>query len=253
MFIYTESHKEKGYGLKYDTLRYAGNTYDSAVWELEKIILSRILNKRKKLTTLDFACGTGRITSYLEKLDIHPLTGLDVSQSMLQFAKKKLRYTKLVTTDIATSRFAKTHERYFQTILAFRFFLNADPELRRVMFNRLHTMLSDEGKLIFNIHGNTNSVRCIPVFFHNLLMKSTRIFRNHNSDPFTFKQQLSVIEIYNILSETGFRVEHIYSYAFLPTFMFKLLPYTIWNKIENKLIYTHFLIGTHLIFVCAKQ
>ena len=53
----------------------------------------------KEIALLDFACGTGRITEFLED-KVNYSTGVDVSESMLKIARKKLKLTKIIKADL---------------------------------------------------------------------------------------------------------------------------------------------------------
>src|SRR3989344_2070945 len=116
-YSYTNSHKSKDHGKNYDKRIYTGNTYDNRVWILEKKILKKILPSDKKLAILDFACGTGRISSYLEELGYQNISGIDVSDSMLQEAKKKLKVTQLIKADVNDLLGVKKIKKKFDVII----------------------------------------------------------------------------------------------------------------------------------------
>jgi predicted TPR repeat methyltransferase len=103
---------------------------------------------------LDFACGTGRITSFLEDC-VTTSTGVDISGSMLAVAGQKLKRTEIIEADITAGNIFKS--RQFNLITAFRFFLNAEPELRSTAIEALADLLTEDGCLVFNNHHNLGS------------------------------------------------------------------------------------------------
>ena len=100
---YRESHKNPGKGESYAE-SFAECNYKALIWSWEKEILQKILKKylnksRSEINYLDFACGTGRITEIIES-KVGEAYGVDVSDEMLSVAKKKLKRTKLINTDL---------------------------------------------------------------------------------------------------------------------------------------------------------
>lgn len=153
---YRESHKYQSKGTEYEQY-YQTQTWQKFLWSREQQILLGILDKYfagKEIHLLDFACGTGRIAALLEDR-VKTSTGIDVSGSMLAVARQKLTRTQIIEADITTENILKP--RKFNLITAFRFFLNAEPELRRAAIRALADLLDDEGYLVFNNHQNIGS------------------------------------------------------------------------------------------------
>ena len=153
---YRESHKYQGKGDEYEAY-YEGQAWEKFLWSREQEIILRILDKYfagKEIHLLDFACGTGRITSLLETR-VKTSTGVDVSGSMLAIARKKLRRTEIIEADITTEDVLAG--RKFNLITAFRFFLNAEPELRSSAIKALVELLDEDGYFVFNNHHSLGS------------------------------------------------------------------------------------------------
>lgn len=154
MYRYSHAHEEKG--ISYEE-NYTTNIWDKYIWENEQAILQKILERYFKTTDihlLDFACGTGRITSFLENFTLQS-TGIDVSSSMLKIAQDKLKKTKLVQADLITNPVFKKES--FNLITAFRFFVNADDKMRTQAVTTLANLLKKDGLFIFNNHQNESS------------------------------------------------------------------------------------------------
>jgi SAM-dependent methyltransferase len=124
------------------------------MWELEKQVLRALVDARSPQRILDFACGTGRISSFLEQsfadLEIH---GIDISESMLSIARAtavRANYSR-IDSQAARARFG---DGSFDMILAFRFFANAQPALRQTIAADLVALLAEKGVLVVNNHRN---------------------------------------------------------------------------------------------------
>lgn len=153
---YKESHKYEGKGDEYEAY-YKAEAWEKFIWSREQEIILRILEKYfagKEINLLDFACGTGRITGLLESR-VKTSTGVDVSGSMLAIARSKLKRTEIVEADITTENVLES--RKFNLITAFRFFLNAEPELRSSAIKAIVELLDEDGLLVFNNHHSLGS------------------------------------------------------------------------------------------------
>lgn len=153
---YRESHKYEGKGAEYEQY-YQKGAWQRFLWSREQEIILKILKKYlagKEVHLLDFACGTGRIAALLEDR-VKTSTGVDISGSMLAIAGKKLKRTEIIEADITAENILKP--RTFNLITAFRFFLNAEPELRRAAIRALVELLDEEGYLVFNNHQSLGS------------------------------------------------------------------------------------------------
>jgi len=153
---YRDSHKYTAKGAEYER-HYETQAWDRFLWSREREILLKILAKYfadRDVHLLDFACGTGRITSFLEDC-VTTSTGVDVSNSMLEIARQKLKRTEIIEADITVDNIFKL--RQFNLITTFRFFLNAEPELRSMAIEALTDVLTEDGYLVFNNHHNLGS------------------------------------------------------------------------------------------------
>ncbi len=152
---YRDSHKATEKGASYD--RGYRRPWEDFLWSRERHALSKILDRGfpdQETHLLDFACGTGRITEFLEHR-VSTSVGVDVSTSMLARAKPKLKRTELIQADLTRGNVLQG--RRFNLITAFRFFLNAEPELRLEAIKILSSLLTEDGCLIFNNHHNLGS------------------------------------------------------------------------------------------------
>jgi len=103
---------------------------------------------------LDFACGTGRITSVVENFSQHSYA-VDVSESMQARARKRCKRTVFFLEDITKARLGIEP---VQLATAFRFFGNAENELRLAALGAIRRQMASGGYLIINNHRNPSSI-----------------------------------------------------------------------------------------------
>jgi SAM-dependent methyltransferase len=237
---YRYSHQSSEYGRNYQK-HYSGDNYNTRVWELEKIVLDSLLKKyfgsHKIRRFLDFACGTGRVCSYLEN-KVEKSTGVDVSASMLEIAENKCQKTNFLIADI-TNKNTLSGEKY-DLITAFRFFLNAEAGLKKSVLLQLRNLLDKNGILVLNIHGNKHSFRHLPLTLNNW-------FRGKKTG-----NEVSLKEMEEILNETGFVIKDFYPVSFLPRF-FTYLPKKWWKNLELALSKSYFIRKWPVVFILVAQ
>lgn len=151
---YRNSHMQSG--SNYDS-NLAGSAFDNymAVWEkkhLQQILKTSFPSGIGKY--LDFACGTGRITEQIAP-SAHQSTAVDISPTMLAEARKKCPNTNFYLGDITTN---DPDLGQFDLISSFRFFGNAQDELRHAALSSICKRLAPDGKLLINSHRNPRAI-----------------------------------------------------------------------------------------------
>lgn len=209
------------------------------VWQLEKGILDHILStfyRDLQIHYLDFACGTGRILSYLEERTKYAI-GVDLSPSMLEVALKNNKSAEIIKADLTKDDVLG--ERKFNLITAFRFFPNAQPELRKQAMQVLNRHIEDNGYIVFNNHKNVGSAR-------NRLAK---LFGHREYSG------MSIAEVKSLLVESSLEIVKVYHICVFPVFgKHTLVPLCLLRPIEVFLSRRRLLknLGENLIFVCRK-
>ena len=152
---YRTSHLHKGDRYDDELSANAWNAY-TAEHELNIIrdIIKKFFNGRVK-RCMDFACGTGRLTAVLQDL-AEECVGIDVSPSMLDIAKQKCKKATFSLCDLTKDN---PDLGAFDLITAFRFFGNAQDELRLAALSALHRYLAPQGYLVLNNHRNPKAVQ----------------------------------------------------------------------------------------------
>ena len=237
---YCQAHLGKNRGEKYEQKMFHSKTYETAIWQLEKHILDKLIQLRNFNNFLDFACGTGRVVSYLES-KVKNSYGLDVSQDMVRVAESKTTRTNFLIKDITQQGVGELADR-FDLITAFRFFLNAEPNLRVQAIKAIEEILEPSGLFIFNIHQRKPSVNYFLARFKALIKRK----------PLT-ANWLSKKEVKEFIESSKLEIREIYSYVALPRFLFRFLPKKIWFFLEKIFISRKIHLGSYLIIVCKKD
>lgn len=214
---YIDSHKKDGKGVEYDK-RYKTDPWYRSLWQREQSVLKNIIETYlggREIHLLDFACGTGRICGFLESYTVTSV-GVDVSESMLELASQNTTRTVLIKTDLTSDNVLI--ERKFNLITAFRFFLNAEPALRKAALRTIVPLLADDGYFVFNNHRNSTS----PL---------VRFKYGRSRKPRNF---MSMQEMYELANEFGLEIIKIYPVGFLSLPKIKLPP--IFNNAVDSIL-----------------
>lgn len=151
---YRESHLDKG--VRYDA-SLAESPFDAymASWERKHLpdVVRRFFPDGPQ-RYLDFACGTGRITEQVAPM-ARQSTGVDISPTMIEEARKKCPQTRFHLADL-TQQDPDLGE--FDLITSFRFFGNAQDELREGALRAITKRLTRGGHLVINSHRNPRAL-----------------------------------------------------------------------------------------------
>ncbi|MCZ0737148.1 class I SAM-dependent DNA methyltransferase [Phreatobacter sp. AB_2022a] len=204
MSSYRDSHSAPGYARLYD--RTFAEGYYARLWnDVERPLVQSILaglaagGARR---SLDFACGTGRILALHEAI-FDDVVGNDVSAEMAARARERCPRARIVVGDV-TAQGAGRVPRDRQVCTAFRFFLNAEPELRHAAMAALRDCLVRDGHLVANFHVNSIS----PM---------GRLYRVRNAlARRTINNVMSEGEAVALFRSHGFAVEAVHRYGLWP-------------------------------------
>ncbi len=243
LYQYSQSHSHPEYGSKYEETYARGYYYYQ--WKyIEKPLIERIFNKLKLLnvkTCLDIACGTGRILSVVEA-HFPETFGVDISESMLKRAKYKCKKSLLIRSDVTQIPLDHT----FDLITAFRYFLNAEEELREKTLSNVYNLLNKDGIFILNIHVNSRSLRGRYYTLRN------KIGGKNIANVFEYDDLVSD------LNKHGFIVTETYWYSYLPRFgsYFSFIPKYFMPIIEKVSRNSEFIpeyMAESFLIICRKS
>ena len=171
-------------------------------WLIEQRFLADLLRSRLPpgpQSVADFACGTGRVLEFLGRHYPHPV-GIDISPDMLALARDRCPEATVVLGDVTTSPALAPGP--FDLITAFRFFLNAEPDLRSAALTWMRGALRPSGFVVANFHLNPVSLRGT---YLRLRMK-----------PAARPPMLSLEDARQLFVAHGFTVHQTLGYGFLP-------------------------------------
>jgi predicted TPR repeat methyltransferase len=223
----------------YDAKLFSPGSFDAAIWEREQQLLDRVVQDRvqQHASYLDFACGTGRVLSHVER-HFSTAVGLDISDTMLTVARGRVRTATLVQGDATVDAQVLDGQR-FDFITAFRFFLNAQPALREDAMALLASSLRDaNSRLLFNVHGNRYSTRAL------VAAKASITREQFNS--------MSVRECMDLAERHGLEIVEWYGIGSYDKSLLRVLPLGTWRWAERvaRLPKT---LAVYLYFLCRRK
>ncbi len=243
---YRTSHLSPGKGLSYEA-SFQRLPYRRIVWKWEQQVLhylfTRIRREKRFIRYVDFACGTGRILCFAERY-VDEALGIDVSATMLNVAADKVRRSRLVLGDLTKQQMLD--ENSVDIVTAFRFFLNAQPDLKEEALRAIGRALADDGYLIFNIHMNKGCV----------LERAIHAYRRIRNIQHGHAVSMSIHDVQMLLNGTNFEIIELYHYGLIPVshedqrFMIGFI-----DALERLLSRVSFLspYSQYIIYVCKKR
>jgi SAM-dependent methyltransferase len=235
---YRTSHLADGKGRSYDAA-FRELPWRAFMWQRERRVLDEILWKHfagRPIAHLDFACGTGRVLGAVgarARLSV----GVDVSPGMLQVARRNAPTVELIQADI--TRGDVLGDEVFDLITAFRFFPNAQDELRADALRALVAHLADGGLLVFNNHRNDSS----------LLHRLARLAGGSS-------RTLSLAEVHSLTGSAGLRILEAFPIGILPATDRHMLVPPFLHRLADGLARGRgwgIALAQNVIFVCGRQ
>jgi ubiquinone/menaquinone biosynthesis C-methylase UbiE len=171
-------------------------------WLVEQQLLADILRTDLppgSSSVADFACGTGRVLEFLSEYVPSPV-GIDVSPDMLDIARDRCSTATLIRGDVTTTPHLAPGP--FDLITAFRFFLNAEQELKTQVLAWMRHSLQPGGLVVANLHLNPFSLR--------------GAYLRLRMPPSTRPSMMSVKQARRLFTANGFTVRRIVGYSYLP-------------------------------------
>jgi len=212
---YRESHKSKNKGEEYHR-RFHENNFQSLVYKWEQKILKEISKDKVYSDYLDFACGTGRITKILAPY-AENATGIDISEEMLKTARKVVADANFIHGDVTTEVIERITS--YDIITCFRFFTNAQDELRESVLSWISDHTENDGYFIFNIHMNSNSPYALLARGYEFFFGKRKGF-NH----------ITLKDLSKMGLDSSYKVVKLYGYGIFPVIREQRKMHTITIK-----------------------
>jgi len=234
---------------RYDSRQYGADSYSDLLWSLEREYLASLIEDMRTtheaIDYLDFAAGTGRVIEFMED-KVDSAVGIEISPAMIERANQKLTRGRMICIDI-TADDAGIEGRY-DLITAFRFVLNAEPNLRQSGINALAKRLKDDDSiLIFNNHGNLLS--------YKLLLWPLFRFRSRGSVGRSPSGYMTNREAHRIARRAGLEITKTMGYGFLSGRVAAVLPAERIARIERAISRSRVLrpFCVNQVYVAMKQ
>lgn len=217
---YNGRFRSDGEVSSYEDGEYAPGSYASFIWALQRPFLEKYLLHQKStvpsVRLLDFACGTGRVLSFVEDL-VDESVGLDISPEMVRIAAGKCRRSTFYIGNIIDDPQIVVGK--YEVITLFRFLLNAEPDLRLAILRWLRSRMNEQhGFLIANMHGNAWSLRHSALSFHKWRKRSTSS-GEEGSDQLL--SEMTPRDVYNLFRTSGFEIVEQIGFGLLPQVVFR--------------------------------
>jgi predicted TPR repeat methyltransferase len=245
---YREKFQSSHIARIYDDVVYDPASYESLIWEIEKrLLLGKVEEFRlthPRIEYLDFATGSGRILSFLEDV-VDQATGIEISASMVKRAQQRVKSARILCFDI-TEVDPEPMSRY-DVITAFRFFANAEPNLRLSAMQAIVSKLRDHSSIImFNNHRNALS-------YKGLLRPLDRVLA-HDGSYKSSGNCLSPRQVQDLTDAVGLKIRQVQGYGLLSGKIRPLVSFT------RQLEWEQWLSGTRLaafgacqLYVCTRR
>ncbi len=194
---YRDSHM--GRGQDYHAI-FTESPHTAKLWQMERSALDQAVQRFFPVeppTHLDFACGTGRILHHLQPL-VASSVGVDISASMLEVARKNSPSAQFIVGDLTQDDLLQGQS--FDLITAFRFFPNAQPDLRSQVMSKLAELLTPRGIIVFNNHLNADSL------YQSLLARTGR-------DP---GHAMPMSEVDDLVASSGLQIRQESGFMLVP-------------------------------------
>ncbi|PKM49619.1 MAG: class I SAM-dependent methyltransferase [Firmicutes bacterium HGW-Firmicutes-7] len=193
------------------------------LWESEKILFGKYFKREEKI--IDIGCGTGRVTYGLHALGYNELTGLDISEEMLQEAIKinSIRKTNIEFMLGDVTKLEAKNNSYDGAVFAYNGLMQIPWLKNRVKaFKEINRILKVGGNFIFTTHDMDNVHENVQRYWREeieLWRKGKQnprlaefgdlIYKSYDREMYMHVPKRE--EIVNCLSETGFEIiEDIY-------------------------------------------
>jgi len=242
---YSDHYQGRSEARYYQDVMLRKGGFDDLLWRSEQKLLRRLMSRHcpahRAASVLDFACGTGRILSFL-KPRVGSVVGVDISQQMLEIAKEQVPGVDVLCADIVERPEDVPGDQ--DIITSFRFLLNAEHGLRESCFRALREKLRDDDSiLIVGLHGNPLSRRALANLRNRLVTRSRPALRS-----------FGMADMRALAAKCGLRVVDGTGTGYLPPTVEKLLPRGATSLVEGMLAGRPLLwkYGSNLIVVCKR-
>lgn len=148
----------KNYNLDINIARYGNAIDEVGLWESEKIIFNKYINKKDKV--LDLGCGAGRTTINLFKRGYKNIIGLDLSDELINFGKDYITKNGLnIDLVVGDAMNLKYEDNSFDSVIfSYNGMMCIPGHKNRVkVLEEVYRVLKPNGIYIFTAHNRDDS------------------------------------------------------------------------------------------------
>jgi SAM-dependent methyltransferase len=200
------------------------------VSDLERRALRSVLKQCRRPSFerhLDFACGTGRATGFVEGF-ADTTVGVDVSAAMLARAQERFPGARFVRGDVMKDPSLLDRLGPFDLVTVWRFVAPAEPDLRLAALSAVARSMENGGMLVVNNSANRTSLHSVALFVRSLLRAPPR-------RDGIYRGLLSHTELCGLLQAVGLSVVETKGVSYLPEQLTRRLPAWLWMPLERAL------------------
>ncbi|MGG5260605.1 class I SAM-dependent DNA methyltransferase [Phycicoccus avicenniae] len=232
---------------QYDAREYGPTSWSTLLWQLEQRTLDELLGAStfvpRRERYLDFACGTGRVLSFVAP-HFETAAGVDISTAMLEQAKARVPDARLEAADVTATPDVVGGD--YDLVTSFRFLLNADARDRVPALRWMRDRLRDgSGRVVVNNHSNLWSHKAVTHGLRRVRGGGERLTGN----------VLSHREVQQMVEQAGLRVESVHGLGFLGGQALRVIPFGPMARIQEALRQKPLLekVGEDQIYVLAPR
>jgi len=155
---------------------------------VEKGVLIEAVNPKEGEAILDLGCGTGRITAQIFEFN-KTVVGVDLSDQMLEVARKKLPEASFIQADILSLPFADNSFDKVVSSLVFQFLPDIEKPLKEVS-----RVLNPGGTLFI-----TDFIKDAPLDWSNVKYQKEKIFKGSIGELSKFRSAKEYEETANLV------------------------------------------------------
>jgi len=222
----------------------------------EDLVLANTIKKYLKDSILDAGCGTGMLLEYIIPSELKLYVGIDISEKMLNIAKKKFSSMTFLQNDMHKVSYPN---ETFDTIVCLygTFSYSLMPNM---LLKEMKRLLKPKGHIVIMPYSLRVKYKillgyCVKSFSSNLKVNyfSRSFLRIINNEDFTIKEMSGINYFGNIIYPITINLKKIFKFFPTPGFNYLNIEYKVFHFI-NRITHNAFVnFGRHTLIVAQKN
>jgi ubiquinone/menaquinone biosynthesis C-methylase UbiE len=156
---------------------------------LDRILLKHFVDENiNRGRLIDLGCGPGQTTKFLADHELTDIVGIDISEEMIEVAKKINAHLQFDKGDILKLQYP---DNTFGSAIAFYSIVHFDDEQVSIAFKEVKRVLKEEGQFLFSFHVGEEVIHLEDFLEHKV-----------NIDFYFFETN----KLIDLVKETGFTI-----------------------------------------------